>query len=217
MFVDDFDAPTLDTSVWFPHYLPVWSSRAETAATYELGGSCLTLMIPTTQGLWCGDLHPTPIRVSAIMSGNFSGPVGSTIGQQHFTPGLTVREEQARFEGWLPAGGHVEIRCAMDLSPRSMAAMWMSGFEDDPVRCGELCVTEIFGKDVEVGRSAEVGMGIKAFRDPDLVQDFAAPRLAIDVAAQHVYAVDWDASAAVFSVDGERSAAAHGRPPTRSR
>ena len=47
-------------------------------------------------------------------------------------------------------------------------------------------------------------MGIKAFRDPDLTQDFDAPRLPIDVADFHTYAVDWDADEAVFSVDGER-------------
>jgi hypothetical protein len=35
-FLDHFDAPELDTAVWVPHYLPHWSSRAESAATYEL-------------------------------------------------------------------------------------------------------------------------------------------------------------------------------------
>ncbi len=33
----------------------------------------------------------------------------------------------------------------MDLSPRSMASLWMSGLEDEPDRCGEICVFEIFG------------------------------------------------------------------------
>ena len=105
----------------------------------------------------------------------------------------------------------------MDLSPRSMAALWLSGFEDDEAqeRCGELCVFEVFGKDLGpvVEPSAEIGVGIKAFRDPGLTQDFAAPRVAIDVAQTHLYAVEWDADEAVFSVDGvvlRRCA----RPPT---
>ena len=29
--VEDFDGPGLDTSVWLPHYLPMWSSRAGAA------------------------------------------------------------------------------------------------------------------------------------------------------------------------------------------
>lgn len=36
VFKDDFDGPDLDATVWLPHYLPVWSSRAETAATYDI-------------------------------------------------------------------------------------------------------------------------------------------------------------------------------------
>jgi hypothetical protein len=134
--------------------------------------------------------------------------VGSVFGQQRFKEGQVVREEQPRFEGWLPSSaphpGHVEIRCRMTLSPRSMGALWLSGFEDDPqqLRCGELCVVEIFGRSVD-GGSCEVGMGIKAFRDPALTHDFEAPRLPIDVAEFHTYAVDWDEEVAAFSVDGE--------------
>ncbi len=91
----------------------------------------------------------------------------------------------------------------MTLSARSMAALWMSGFEDDPeqLRCGEICVFEVFGNAVVPGSSAEVGVGVKAFRDPALVQDFDAPRLPIDVREPHTYAVDWGAGGAAFSVD----------------
>ena len=129
-----------------------------------------------------------------------------------------MREEQPRFEGWLPSSGHVEIRCRMSLSPRSMGALWLAGFEDDleQLRCGELCVVEIFGRSAQrsaQGASCEVGVGIKAFRDPALTQDFDAPRLPIDVADFHTYAVDWDAEEAVFSVDGEAVRRCP-RPPT---
>ena len=90
----------------------------------------------------------------------------------------------------------------MDLSPRSMAAMWMAGFEENPDDAGELCVVEVFGKGIERG-SAEVGVGIKNVNDPRLVHDFVSPRLEIDVSEYHVYAVEWDADQAQFFVDGE--------------
>jgi hypothetical protein len=35
-FVDDFDGTDLDTGVWIPHYLPMWSSRVESAACYSV-------------------------------------------------------------------------------------------------------------------------------------------------------------------------------------
>jgi len=201
-FRDDFDAPELDESVWLPHYLPVWSSRDATRASYHLSDSCLTLDLRPGEGRWCPADHEPPLRLSGIQSGNFSGPEGSTVGQQPFLDGQTVKEAQPRFEGHLQTGGRLEIRCAMDLSPRSMAAFWLVGFEDEPTRCGEICVTEIFGKDVEPGASAAVGMGLHRFRDPDLTEDFAQPRLPIDVAELHTYGVTWDAEEAAFDVDG---------------
>lgn len=206
-FVDDFDATTLDPATWLPHYLPAWSSRAETAARLRLGGSLLTLEVPPDHPVWCPDDHRPPLRVSGIQSGSWSGPVGSSRGQQRFRDGQLVREEQPRFEGWLPRQGRVAMRARMDLSPRAMAALWLSGVEDDAEQreCGELCVVEVFGKDLRTGpeTSAEVGVGIKPFRDPLLSPDFAAPRVDVDVADFHVYAVDWDADEAVFTLDGQ--------------
>ena len=46
---------------------------------------------------------------------------------------------------------HAEVRARMDLSPRSMASVWMVGLEDEPDRCGEICVFEVFGDAVEPG------------------------------------------------------------------
>jgi hypothetical protein len=76
-------------------------------------------------------------------------------------------------------------------------------------------VFEVFGN--ALGRcdepSAAVGVGIKAIRDPALAQNFAAPRLAIDVAEHHDYVVEWDADVAVFTVDG-REVRRCPHPPT---
>jgi hypothetical protein len=202
-FEDDFDAPALDRAVWLPHYLPAWSSRAATAATYEIRGSCLHLAIPPDEGLWCADDHDPPLRVSGIQSGNFSGPVGSTVGQQPYRDGVTVREEQETFWGWTPDPGYVELRARGVISPRSMVAFWMVGLEDRPERSAEICVAEIFGNAVRPGESTAVGMGLHRFRDPAVTEDFDAVRLPIDVAEFHTYAVDWTLDRADFLVDGE--------------
>ncbi|MHA3701342.1 glycoside hydrolase family 16 protein [Jatrophihabitans sp. YIM 134969] len=201
-FVDDFDGDDLDPSVWVPHYLPEWSSRAATAATYAVRDSALHLSVPPDQGLWLPGEEDPPLRVSGVMSGSQSGPVGSTTGQQRWREGALVREEQEPFRGWLPDHGVLGMRARMSLSPRSMAAWWLVGFEEDPDDSGEICVWEIFGDAVEPGVSAEVGCGLKQIRDPDLVQDFAAPRVDIDVEAFHTYEVDWDPRSVTFSVDG---------------
>lgn len=203
-FDEDFNGADIDRSRWMTSYLPAWSSRAASTASYVVENSSLRLFIPPDQGRWCPGDHEPPLRVSAVQSGSWSGPVGSTRGQQRFREGQVVCEEQPCFKGWLPSSGRVEVRCAMAVSHRSMAALWLNGFEDDIAQeqCGELCVVEVFGKDAGPD-SAEVGVGIKALRDPALRQDFAAPRLSIDISAFHTYAVDWDTTEAVFTVDGE--------------
>jgi hypothetical protein len=199
---DRFDTGTLDLDVWFPYYLPHWSSRAASAATWSVDGEGLHLTIPSDQPLWCPDLHAEPLRVSCIQSGSFAGPLGSPIGQLSFQDGLVVREEQPVMWGYTPWYGRVEVRMRGVITDRSMIAFWMSGIEDQPERCGEICVAEIFGDAVADGRAA-VGMGIKAFRDPLLTQAFSADPIALDVAELHTYGVDWRPGSLELDIDGE--------------
>jgi hypothetical protein len=200
VFEDDFEGTSLDLQTWVPAYLPQWSSRAESMATYAVRESSLHLSIPPDQGLWCPGDHAA-LRVSAVQSGVFSGPVGSTVGQQPPWEGAVVREEQEAHWGWTPRYGRLEMRARMSLTHRSMAAWWLVGLEDQPEQCGELCVAEVFGDALGDGMAA-VGMGIHAFRDPRLREDFEAPRVAMDVSQWHVYAVDWRQGHAEFAVDG---------------
>ena len=210
-FEDDFDGGALDTAVWVPHYLPHWSSRAESAATYEVAGSELRLSIPPEQGLWCAADHDPPLRVSGIQSGVFSGEVGSMRGQQPFRDGQTVREAQPTHWGWTPRYGRLEVRARMELSSRSMASVWMVGIEDEPGRSGEICIFEVFGETLEDGAAA-VGSGLHPFRDPALTDEFDAPRMEIDVARPHLYAADWRPRRVDFEIDGRHVKTVHQAP-----
>jgi hypothetical protein len=213
--LDHFDGSNLDDEVWIPHYLPQWSSRADSAAAYEVDGSELRLIIPADHGVWCAEDHDPALRVSGIQSGVFSGEVGSTIGQQPYRDGVVVREFQPAHWGWTPEYGLLEVRARMELSPRSMAAVWMVGLEDQPSRSGEICIFEVFGDAISAEDgvpTAAVGMGVHPFRDPAITDDFAAPRLAIDVSEFHVYAADWRAGQVDFLVDGEQVRTVHQAP-----
>jgi beta-glucanase (GH16 family) len=85
-----------------------------------------------------------------------------------------------------------------------MVAFWLAGIEDQPHRSAEICIGEMFGDAVVAGESTAVGLGLHAFRDPSVTEDFEAVRLAIDVAEFHNYAVDWTADKVDFLVDGEQ-------------
>ena len=202
-FEDRFDAPLLDRSVWLPHYLPAWSSRDATVATWRIEDSELILSIPPEQGWWLPGEHRPGLRVSAVQSGNWSGPAGGTRGQQPWREGAVVREEQPFFAGWTPGFGLLELRARAVLTSRSMVAWWLVGLEDRPERCAEICVFEIFGDEVGPGPSAAVGAGLHAFRDPGCPEDFAATRLPLDVAEFHTYAVERTPEQVTFLVDGE--------------
>jgi hypothetical protein len=84
-----------------------------------------------------------------------------------------------------------------------MVSLWMIGYEDRPERSAEICVFEIFGKDVGPS-SAAIGMGVHPFDDPKIVDDFERVRLPIDVRDFHDYAVEWTADRVTFFVDGDR-------------
>ena len=198
---ETFAGADLDRSVWFPYYLPHWSSRATAAATYQIREGELRLTIADDQPLWCADRHTEPMRVSCVQTGSYAGPVGSTVGQQPFSDGLTVTEEQPTFWGSTPHYGSLAVTMRGIVGPRSMIAFWLSGIEDAPEHSGEICVAEIFG-DAVVDGVAQVGLGVHRFRDPDLTEEFATEPLRLDVGEDHTYAVDWRPDSLVFSVDG---------------
>lgn len=73
---DDFLGNDLNEEIWFPFYLPQWSSRKNAVATYRIKESVLTLYIADDQKPWCPEWNGD-IRVSNLQSGVFSGALGS--------------------------------------------------------------------------------------------------------------------------------------------
>jgi hypothetical protein len=197
---DTFDGDRLDERHWLPHYLPQWSSRAASAARYEIGGGRLRLLIEEDQPPWCPEFDGQ-VRVSSLQTGVFAGPVGSPVGQHRFDARAVVRQEQRAERRYTPQYGLFELRARVSDAPNTMAALWMIGYEDEPDRSAEICVCEIFGRDVGPD-SAKVGMGVHPFGDPRIVDEFAAEPLPLDATEFHVYAAEWTPEHVAFFVDG---------------
>ncbi|HXG40059.1 MAG TPA: glycoside hydrolase family 16 protein [Candidatus Limnocylindrales bacterium] len=197
---DEFDRPRLDDRLWFPHYLPQWSSRAASAARYAIRDGALHLQITADQEPWCPEFDGA-LRVSSLQTGLFAGPLGSPIGQHRFRPDLVVREEQPALRLYTPQYGLIEARARATDDPDAMVALWLIGYEDEPDRSAEICVFEIFGRDVGEAEVA-VGMGVHPFGDPSLADDFSRIRLPIDARAFHVYSAEWTPGGVAFYVDG---------------
>ena len=196
-----FEGAELDSSRWLPHYLPHWSSRARSTARYQVGGSCLRLLIEADQQPWCPELDGE-IRVSSLQTGEFAGPRDSAVGQHRFDPRAVVREEQENVRLYAPHYARIEIRARACDDPHAMVALWLIGYEDEPDRSAEICVCEIFGRDVTPG-GVVVGLGLHPFGDPRIQDDFSRVAVPIDAREFHVYAADWTADSVTFFVDGE--------------
>ena len=198
-FEDTFGGDALDESRWLPHYLPQWSTRERSAARYAVGGGCLRLLIEADQEPWCPELDGE-VRVSSLQTGVFAGPVGSTVGQSRFRPDLVVRQAQPAARLYTPRYGLFELRAKAVDDPRCMVALWMIGYEDRPERSAEICICEIFGRDVTAG-SVGVGMGVRPFEDPAIRDEFSVETLDLDPEEFHVYAAEWTPERVTFFVD----------------
>ena len=196
---DTFDVPLLDRALWIPHYLPQWSSRDASAARYRVGGGRLELLIERDQEPWCPEFDGN-VRVSALQTGLFAGPLGSGLGQHRFREGLVVREEQENAPLYTPRYGLFEMRARAIDDPANMVALWMIGYEDEPTRAAEICIFEIFGRDV-TSSEARVGIGVHPFADPSIRDEFEQVAIAMDARDAHSYAAEWTPERVAFYLD----------------
>ena len=196
---DTFDAPELDRRLWIPYYLPHWSSREASAARYSVGGGSLRLRIDVDQQPWAPEWDGH-LRVSSLQTGLSAGPVGSEVGQHRFRDDLVVREAQELAALYTPRYGLFELGARALDDPSNMVALWMIGLGDRPDRSAEICVCEIFGRDVGPD-TARVGMGLHPFGDASIFDEFAAEPLAIDARDAHWYAAEWTPDHVAFYVD----------------
>jgi hypothetical protein len=196
---DRFDRPVLDERLWIPYYLPHWSSRAAAAARYVVGGGTLRLLIEPDQEPWSPEFADH-LRVSSLQTGVFAGPVGSAIGQHRFREDIVVREAQRNVALYTPQYGLFELQARALGDPLNMVALWMIGYEDEPTRSAEICICEIFGRDVGP-LLTRIGMGVHPFGDPFITDEFAAETVGIDARGSHTYAAEWTPDEVAFYVD----------------
>ena len=202
LMYDDFKEPYLNETYWLPMYLPQWSSRLNSAPSYFIKDSVLTLYIANDQKPWCPEWNG-PIRVSNLQTGVYSGEIGSTKGQHHFSKDLTVREEQDKVIKVAPHYGYIEMKARCSISEENVAALWLIGLEEDPKESAEICLFELKGNHVNK-HSAIIGYGVHPFGDPQLTDCFIEQNFNVDVTNWNTYALNWQKDKITFFINGEK-------------
>ena len=124
---------------------------------------------------------------------------------------MIVREAQENAALYTPQYGLFELRARALDDPAAMVALWMIGYEDEPARSAEICVCEIFGRDVGPD-TARVGMGLHPFGDPSIADAFSAESVQIDARQTHTYSVVWAPDIVAFYVDDRPIKVVHQSP-----
>lgn len=212
---DEFDgSATLDTSKWYPAFLPHWSDSSHIAyaqTRYVIENGVLKLRTlqseHTTWSPW------DPNIKSAVMSGEYAGSAGSKFGLHEFggcraNPSCQVWSGQSdQFEKLaVTKYGYFEIRAKA--CPTAYCAWWMIGFEDDPTRSGEIDVFEFNHNkwlDPSDGITKCAHFGIHRWDDPNLAGENYFHDTNCSYANQwHVYGLLWTEESVTLFIDGQQ-------------
>lgn len=98
--------------------------------------------------------------------------------------------------------GAIEMKCRCFISEENVAALWMIGLETEENESSELCLFELKGWNVGHKKSV-IGYGIRAFKDPKLVNEFYEEEFNIDVSDWNIYKVDRKKGEVIFYINGK--------------
>lgn len=198
-FEDDF-ADGIDPAKWVAHYLPQWTVPERSAARYGSAPQGVELRIERDQLDWRPE--DSPLRVSNLQTGVFSGPLGSTRGtHRHRLDGLVVRTPTPLRLLFAPTAGRIDVTVAATADAGYMLAAWLVGTEHlSEQDAGEICLFEIDAD--AVGETTRARSGIKAHHDPRLKDDMAEVVLPFDARRAHTWTVIWGAGETTIGCDG---------------
>ena len=102
-FSDHFDGPDLDTEVWVPHYLPMWSSRAASAASYTVAESELRLTIGEKQ----------PVLLSSSVESRYGATVDATNPELRVNDRIVAPQQTINVQRYMVVRGRLYLRLTL--------------------------------------------------------------------------------------------------------
>lgn len=146
VYSDDFDAPSLNTALWYNHFLPHWSSPSYSHTTrYTITNSVLTL---TTNGQGRWSPWDGNNVFSSLATGQYSGAAGTKIGTAEFTrcrdnPVCVVNANYANLniKRIVYKYGYAELRAKFPVT--GYGIWWMIGSGENITQTAEIDIFEM--------------------------------------------------------------------------
>ena len=198
---DDFSGPALREDIWIDHYLPHWSTPDRSRARYDVDGGGLRLQIHADQLDWRPE--DSPLRVSNVQTGNYSGAAGEARGtHRHRSDGLVVRTPSPTRLLWAPRAGRVDVTVSASLDEGCMLAAWLVGTEHLDARdSGEICLFEIDAAALGAGE-VTARLGIKAHHDDRLRTEMLEMTVPVAASRPHTWTAVWGQGRTLIGCEG---------------
>ncbi|MCD9022644.1 family 16 glycosylhydrolase [Cohnella silvisoli] len=197
-FNNEFGGSSIDTNKWVDAYLPHWSNRTQAAPRYNFNNGSLVLRIDQDQQYWSP--FDGVIKSSAIMSGEYAGPLGSTEGLHNFKGNNTVLETQQNGLKFESLYGYYELRAKGNIGSGNHLAWWMVGYETSPEKSAEIDIIEAPGGQM-ASSSFLLGHGVHAWDDTTVSKEYYFDTIQSDAKQFHIYGFEWTPNQLKFYVD----------------
>ena len=195
-FAEEFAGTTLDTSHWYPYYLPHWVSPADmqrTAARYTVSDGTIKLRVEQDQPAWNPQADGTVVS-SAIQT--FNAP-----NWHKFNGSAVNQNNDTNFNGYTTKYGYVEVRAKLsDAGGGGHQAVWMVGTDTSTTAQPEIDFIETFFSTPDKWRIAAYGWG-----DPNFLSSWVGEEVPVSGTPTeefHVYGMDWTPWALKLYYDG---------------
>ncbi len=195
---DEFNGADLNQQLWFPYYLPHWSTRELTKANYALQNGSLVLKITPEMQPW------DPVKdAGTVISGIQTGEKDWL---HRWTNYSAVNHHEDTVQNFLQKYGYFEIRAKVQKGSGIHSAWWMIGFQQDQNQAtgentmnAEMDIFEILGKTP----SSDL-INLHPWSDSTLSSSSNTVAAGADLSQDfHVYGFEWDETNMKFYVDNQ--------------
>ncbi|MWV47381.1 family 16 glycosylhydrolase [Paenibacillus sp. HJL G12] len=195
---DEFNGTELNQQLWFPYYLPHWSTRELTKANYEFQNGNLVLKITPEMQPW------DPVKdAGTVISGIQTGEKDWL---HRWTNYSANNHHEPTVQNFLQKYGYFEIRAKVQKGSGIHSAWWMIGFQQDQDNAtgntkmnAEIDIFEILGRNP----SSDL-INLHPWSDSTLSSSSNTVSAGADLSQEyHVYGFEWDETNMKFYLDNQ--------------